>query len=271
MTGTTLAVARMAGETAPILFTSTLFLNATSSDPTHAARDRPVQDLRLLAAAEPGPARPGVGGGLRPDRVRARDQPERALLPVPQPAQARPVGSRPPSMLSRVLARARRLSRVHKPFTTPSPAFSPHAARAGTTLAANPPVKGREGDHTHMKRMLTTLAAVLAVGAVAAVGAGAKSHADRLTGRRQLVRLAARLALGGRLRVEDRHADRLQPGRLGRGHRRDHGAPGRLRRLRRAADARPVQRVQRAASRSRGRSRRRRSSTTCRTSRTTCT
>lgn len=32
LTGTTLAVARMAGETAPILFTSTIFLNATSSD-----------------------------------------------------------------------------------------------------------------------------------------------------------------------------------------------------------------------------------------------
>jgi len=33
MTGTTLAIARMAGETAPILFTSSLFLNATGSDP----------------------------------------------------------------------------------------------------------------------------------------------------------------------------------------------------------------------------------------------
>ena len=33
-----------------------------------------------------------------------------------------------------------------------------------------------------MKRMLTTLAALIAVGAVAVVGAGAKSHADRLTG-----------------------------------------------------------------------------------------
>lgn len=33
-----------------------------------------------------------------------------------------------------------------------------------------------------MKRMLTTLAAAAAVGAIAVVGAGAKSHADRLTG-----------------------------------------------------------------------------------------
>lgn len=33
LTGTTLAIARMAGETAPILFTSTLFLNSTESDP----------------------------------------------------------------------------------------------------------------------------------------------------------------------------------------------------------------------------------------------
>ncbi len=33
LTGATLAIARMAGETAPILFTSTIFLNSTSSDP----------------------------------------------------------------------------------------------------------------------------------------------------------------------------------------------------------------------------------------------
>ena len=64
--------------------------------------------------------------------------------------------------------------------------------------------------------------------------------------------------------------DRLQPDRLGRRHRRDHGPDGRLRRERRAADARPVQRPARAASRSRGCCRRPRSSTTCRASRTTC-
>ena len=53
MTGATLAVARAAGETAPILFTSTLFLNATGTDPRHAARDRPVQDLPYSESPDP--------------------------------------------------------------------------------------------------------------------------------------------------------------------------------------------------------------------------
>ena len=151
-----------AGETAPILFTSTLFLNATSSDPQHAARDRAVQDLRLLGAARPEPARPGVGGGVRPDHVRARDQPDGALFPLPQPAQADRCGRRP--RCSRASSRGAAASRVHKPFTTPSPAFSPHRGRAGSTLAANPTLQGEKENTHHMKRMLTTVAALLAVG-----------------------------------------------------------------------------------------------------------
>ena len=65
------------------------------------------------------------------------------------------------------------------------------------------------------------------------------------------------------LRVEDGDADQLQPDRLRRRHRRDHGADGRLRRERRAADAGPDAAPARAASRSRGCCPRRRSSTTC--------
>ena len=120
---------------------------------------------------------------------------------------------------------------VHKPFTTPSPPFSPRRSDPRKTLArATPYLEGEKS--RSMKRMLTTLVAVLARSrCVAVVGAGAKSSDDTTHRRRQHVRLAARLALGGGLRVEDRLADRLQPGRLGRGHRRDHGPPGRLRRL----------------------------------------
>src|SRR5581483_3463743 len=43
LTGTTLAIARVAGETAPILFTSTLFTNTTSWDPRNALATVPFK------------------------------------------------------------------------------------------------------------------------------------------------------------------------------------------------------------------------------------
>ncbi len=42
LTGTTLAIARAAGETAPLLFTTSLFGNTVSSDPNHALASIPV-------------------------------------------------------------------------------------------------------------------------------------------------------------------------------------------------------------------------------------
>jgi phosphate transport system permease protein len=42
LTGTTLAIARAAGETAPLLFTSSLYANTTSIDPDHALASVPV-------------------------------------------------------------------------------------------------------------------------------------------------------------------------------------------------------------------------------------
>jgi phosphate transport system permease protein len=42
LTGTTLAIARAAGETAPLLFTTSLFGNTVSSDPSHALASIPV-------------------------------------------------------------------------------------------------------------------------------------------------------------------------------------------------------------------------------------
>jgi phosphate transport system permease protein len=41
LTGTTLAVARAAGETAPIIFTTTLFTNTTTVDPRHPVNSIP--------------------------------------------------------------------------------------------------------------------------------------------------------------------------------------------------------------------------------------
>jgi len=42
LTGTVLAVARAAGETAPLLFTSSIFSNAITTDVTHAMPNIPV-------------------------------------------------------------------------------------------------------------------------------------------------------------------------------------------------------------------------------------
>ena len=107
MTGTTLAIARMAGETAPILFTSTLFLNATSSDRSDAARDGAVQDLRRTRE-QPDP-------NLHEQAWAAAFVLIMFVLVISLSAryflsrsQRKLTGAgRPPSMLSRVFARAR--------------------------------------------------------------------------------------------------------------------------------------------------------------------
>jgi phosphate transport system permease protein len=43
LTGTVLAIARAIGETAPLLFTTSIFANSISTDPTHATPNMPVQ------------------------------------------------------------------------------------------------------------------------------------------------------------------------------------------------------------------------------------
>ena len=96
-----------------------------------------------------------------------------------------------------------------------------------------------------MKRFIF-LAAVCARGRSSAPRVqGARSSATHAQRCGQLVRLAARPDLGPALRGCDRRPRRLQPDRLGRRDPGDPEPPGRLRRERRAADARPVQRVQR--------------------------
>jgi phosphate transport system permease protein len=53
LTGTTLAVARVAGETAPLLFTSSLVANGTRWNPSHALQTVPVAIFQLSDSAEP--------------------------------------------------------------------------------------------------------------------------------------------------------------------------------------------------------------------------
>jgi phosphate transport system permease protein len=53
VTGTTLAVARIAGETAPLLFTSSLVGNGTSWNPSHALQTVPVAIFELSESYDP--------------------------------------------------------------------------------------------------------------------------------------------------------------------------------------------------------------------------
>jgi phosphate transport system permease protein len=53
VTGTTLAVARVAGETAPLLFTSSIVSNQVSWDPHHALQSVPVAIFELSESPDP--------------------------------------------------------------------------------------------------------------------------------------------------------------------------------------------------------------------------
>jgi phosphate transport system permease protein len=53
LTGTVLAVARVAGETAPLLFTSSIVGTQTSWDPSHALQTVPVAIFELSESADP--------------------------------------------------------------------------------------------------------------------------------------------------------------------------------------------------------------------------
>jgi phosphate transport system permease protein len=53
LTGTTLAIARAAGETAPILFTSTLFTNTTTADPGHPLATIPFKIFTYSESPDP--------------------------------------------------------------------------------------------------------------------------------------------------------------------------------------------------------------------------
>ena len=120
LTGTTLAIARAAGETAPLLFTSTLFTNTISADPRHAVNTVPFTIFTYSESPDPNLQRPGLGGGVRPDHVRARHEPDRALPPASQPREAHPSLRSSPAR--------------YQPFT----GFLPTWTGAAPTLAAKP-------------------------------------------------------------------------------------------------------------------------------------
>ncbi len=92
VTGTVLAVARVAGETAPLLFTSSLVGTQTSWNPYHALQTDPGGDLRALRVARPGRSCARVGRGARAAALHPDRQPGRPLARDPQPRQdARPL------------------------------------------------------------------------------------------------------------------------------------------------------------------------------------
>ena len=77
VTGTVLAVARVAGETAPLLFTSSITANAINIERDRGAADDPGGDLHLLGVARSGRAGARVDVGARPDQLRARGERDR--------------------------------------------------------------------------------------------------------------------------------------------------------------------------------------------------
>ncbi len=80
VTGATLATARAAGETAPLLFTSALYSNSVSLRPPGADRVDPHVHLHLSRAGRPGSPPASVGRCRGPDRNHPHRKPDRALV-----------------------------------------------------------------------------------------------------------------------------------------------------------------------------------------------
>jgi phosphate transport system permease protein len=106
MTGATLAVARMAGETAPILFASSLFFNQTSADPGTPLATVPFKIFDYSQQADPGLQKQAWAAAFVLIMfVLVISLSARYFL---SRSQRKLTGAgRPPSMLSRVLARVR--------------------------------------------------------------------------------------------------------------------------------------------------------------------
>ena len=85
LTGTVLAVARVAGETAPLLFTSSLVGTQTELEPDSRAPDRAGGDLRAVRVARPRRPRPRLGRRARAAALHPVHEPRRALAGQPQP------------------------------------------------------------------------------------------------------------------------------------------------------------------------------------------
>ena len=119
LTGATLAIARAAGETAPLLFTSSLYGNTVSVDPDHALASIPVTIFTYSEAPDP----------HLNDQAWAAAFVLISFVLVTEPALARSAARAAAASSSAAS------SRVHNPFTRGSPARMPTPWRAGGTLA----------------------------------------------------------------------------------------------------------------------------------------
>ena len=120
LTGTTLAVARAAGETAPLLFTCAIAGQIVDWNPTHSVQSIPLDDLLRLGVSRPGPAPASLGGRVRLDPLRARDESYSASDARALAQEARPaaVTTSSPSVTGPLPTRARpRQAGVVRPCT----------------------------------------------------------------------------------------------------------------------------------------------------------
>ena len=110
VTATIVAVARAAGETAPLLFTTSIFVGTTvNTDPSQAMASIPMVIFSYSESARPARAAAGLGGRPRAGRDRARRE-HRGQVAVPSDT--------PPD-------RAGQMSRVLHIFTTATPGHNP--------------------------------------------------------------------------------------------------------------------------------------------------
>ena len=222
-------------------------------DPSHPVALDPGDHLRVLGVARQEPERAGLGGGVRPDHLRARDEPRRAAAC----STARAASSARSSSAD---------SRVHHPVTRSVTPLQPTSAAAAGTVATRTSIS-QDKERTHEEEG-TRPSRLAALSPCCRRPPPAHRHSATVltaraarSSRRSSRSWTPALGIGVRLHAPVRRR------RLRRRHPGDHEPLGRLRRLRRAADARPVQRRATAASRSRGRSPARRSTTTSRASR----
>ena len=89
LTGVVISVARVAGETAPLLFTSSIAANQVSFDVHGALPTLPVTIYVNSESPDPGRAGFGMGRGPRPHRFRPRDEHPRQGVRRPEAATAR--------------------------------------------------------------------------------------------------------------------------------------------------------------------------------------
>ena len=142
LTGVVLAVARVAGETAPILFTSS-FARTRSPPTCHNA----LASCRFRSSRTPSRRRPGrpggrVGGGAGADRLRARHEHPREDLRRPEAPQARGVPLRGGGASRRNSQRRRRSCSAISPASTNTIATPPVARVSSSMPAPTRPAHG---------------------------------------------------------------------------------------------------------------------------------